>query len=178
MLAGSACCARGSIGIRLIGWRGKEYKEHESAAKTSIGLIKEKKMIKRRIFISFDHADTEKVNGFLGLRNIMDGFEFYNHKLDHRIKSTDVNYVCRIIREEYISPASVTVVLIGNGTAASEWVKWEIQESLRLGKGILGIRLLGTWGSIPEGIPSNAVGGWDPDKFPAWIEWAYQNRGK
>lgn len=45
-------------------------------------------MIKRRIFISFDHADTDKVNGFLGLRNIMDGFEFYNHKLDHRIKSS------------------------------------------------------------------------------------------
>ena len=41
-------------------------------------------MTKRRIFISFDHADTDKVNGFLGLRNIVDGFEFYNHKLDHR----------------------------------------------------------------------------------------------
>ena len=34
---------------------------------------------KRRIFISFDHDDTDKVNGFLGLRNILDGFEFFNH---------------------------------------------------------------------------------------------------
>jgi hypothetical protein len=133
-------------------------------------------MSKRRIFISFDHADTDKVNGFLGLRNILDGFEFYNHKLDHRIKSSDGAYVGRIIRDEYIGPASVTVVLIGNQTAQSEWVTWEIGESLRQGKGILGIRLPDTFGAVPGGIPSNAVGAWNPTQFPAWIEWAYQNR--
>ena len=135
-------------------------------------------MTKRRIFVSFDHADTDKVNGFLGLRNILDGFEFYNHKLDHRIKSTDDDYVCRVIREEYIQPASVTVVLIGNQTAGSKWVKWEIQESARQKKGLLGIRLPGTNGLIPEGVSSAAVGGWDPEKFPGWIEWAFQNRPK
>ncbi|MBI2857231.1 MAG: TIR domain-containing protein [Chloroflexi bacterium] len=133
-------------------------------------------MIKRRIFISFDHDDTDQVNGFLGLRNIVDGVEFYNHKLDHRVNSRDVEYVRRVIREEYISPASVTVVLIGNQTAQSPWVKWEIQESLRQGKGILGIRLPGAFGPAPDGIPSNAVGGWDPEKFPSWIEWAFQQR--
>jgi hypothetical protein len=133
-------------------------------------------MQKRRIFISFDHDDTDKVNGFLGLRNIMDDFDFYNHKLDHRIKSADLNYACRVIREEYIQPASVTVVLIGNNTAQSKWVQWEIQESLKLSKGILGIRLPDTYGAIPHGIPSNAIGGWQPDKFSAWIEWAYENR--
>lgn len=132
----------------------------------------------RRIFISFDHDDTDQVNGFLGLREIMDGFEFYNHKLDHRIRSNDANYICNVIKNDYIGPASVTVVLIGNRTAQSEWVKWEIAESRRQGKGILGIRLKGIWGAVPEGIPSNAVGDWQPDKFAGWIEWAYQNRGQ
>ena len=75
-------------------------------------------MPKRRIFISFDHDDTDQVNGFLGLRQILDGFEFFNHKLDRRINSTDAEYVCRVIRDEYIGPASVTVVLIGNRTRA------------------------------------------------------------
>lgn len=131
---------------------------------------------KRRIFISFDHDDTAQVNGFLGLRNIMDGLEFYNHKLDHRIKSNNADYVGRVIREEYIRPASVTVVLIGNRTAESPWVKWEIEESRRLGKGILGIRLQGSYGIVPAGIPPEAVGDWQPDKFLGWIEWAYQNR--
>jgi len=45
-------------------------------------------MPKKSVFISFDHDDTEKVNGFLGQRNIIDNLEFYNHKLDHRINST------------------------------------------------------------------------------------------
>lgn len=135
-------------------------------------------MTKRRIFISFDHDDTDLVNGFLGLRQIIDAFEFFNHKLDRRINSSDGHYVARVIREEYITPASVTVVLIGNRTAQSDWVKWEIAESRRQGKGILGIRLKGTNGAIPEGVPANAVGGWDPEKFAGWIEWAYQNRGQ
>ena len=133
-------------------------------------------MGKRRIFISFDHDDTAQVNGFLGLRQIMDGLEFYNHKLDRRIMSTDADYVRRVIREEYIKPASVTVVLIGNRTAQSTWVKWEIQESRDQGKGILGIRLKESYGATPAGIPENAVGPWSPEKFLSWIEWAYLNR--
>lgn len=135
-------------------------------------------MAKRRIFISFDHDDTPQVLGFMALRNIIDNFDFYNHKLDRRINSSDVDYVCRVIREEYIRPASVTVVLIGNNTANSQWVKWEIEESKRQGKGILGIRLKGSWGDIPTDIPSNAVGSWQPDKFADWIEWAYQQSRK
>lgn len=135
-------------------------------------------MPRRRIFISFDHADTDQVNGFLGLRQIMDGFEFYNHKLDRRVNSTDPDYVARVIREEYIKPASVTVVLIGIRTADSAWVNWEIDESRRQGMGILGIRLKGTYGAIPAGVPPDAVGDWQPENFPAWIEWAYQQRGR
>jgi hypothetical protein len=129
-------------------------------------------MPKRRIFISFDHDDSQAVNGFLGLRNITESFDFYNHKLDHRIKSSDPDYVCRIIRDEYIRPASVLVVLIGNRTADSSWVKWEIEEAIRQRKGLLGIRLPGTYGRIPDGVPGNAIGDWIPDKFAGWIEWA------
>ncbi len=135
-------------------------------------------MAKRRIFISFDHEDTQQVNGFMGLRNIIDNFDFYNHKLDHRIKSSDPEYIGRVIREEYIKPASVMVVLIGNKTAQSPWVKWEINESLNQGKGILGIRLQNTQGEVPQGIPADAVGGWQPEKFASWIEWAYQQIAK
>lgn len=135
-------------------------------------------MPKRRIFISFDHDDTQHVNGFMGLRNIIDNFEFYNHKLDHRINSDNVDYVCRVIREEYIRPSSMTVVLIGNRTANSAWVNWEIEESKKLGKGILGIKLKDCWGLPPAAIPPDAVGEWQPDKFQGWIEWACSNAVK
>jgi len=131
-------------------------------------------MKKRRIFISFDHDDYFQVAGFLGLRNIIESFDFYNHKLDRRIESKDEEYVGRVIREEYIKPASVTVVLIGDNTANSKWVSWEIQESNRQGKGILGIHLKDSTGAIPSGIPSGHVGSWQPEKFADWIEWAYK----
>lgn len=131
-------------------------------------------MPKRRIFISFDHDDTAQVNGFIGCRECVDGFDFYNHKLDHRIESNDTSYVTRVIRDEYIRPASVTVVLIGLRTVHSDWVRWEIDESIRQGKGILGIRFKDTWGPIPAGVPEDAVGSWQPDKFASWVEWAYQ----
>lgn len=135
-------------------------------------------MAKRRIFISFDHDDTEKVNGFLGLRNIIDDFEFYNHKLDREVQSRDVEYVKRVIREKYITPASVCVVLIGYNTARSGWVQWEIQECLKQKMGVLGIRLKDTNGQIPNGIPPKNVGDWQPEKFASWIEWAYANKEK
>jgi hypothetical protein len=139
--------------------------------------MRELDMSKRRVFISFDHDDTEKVNGFLGLRNIIDTFECYNHKLDYRIKSADVDYIKRVIREDYIKPASVTVILIGNKTAQSGWVQWEIEESIRQGKGMLGIQLKDCNGTTPEGLKTNSVGSWQPEKFGDWIEWAYQQRG-
>lgn len=135
-------------------------------------------MPKRRVFISFDHDDTDQVNGFLGLRNIVDGLEFYNHKLDREVQSDNSDYVARVIRDQYITPASVCVVLIGNNTANSDWVRWEIQTCLSQGKGILGIRLKDSRGAVPAGIPANHVGGWDPDKFVSWIEWAYQQANR
>lgn len=135
-------------------------------------------MKKRRIFISFDHDDYFQVAGFLGLRNIIESFDFYNHKLDRRIESKDEEYVKKVIREEYIRPASVTVVLIGDNTANSKWVSWEIQESIRQGKGILGIHLKESTGAIPSGIPREHVGNWQADNFANWIEWAYKQSQK
>ena len=133
-------------------------------------------MPKRRVFISFDHDDTAQVNGFLGLRNIIENLQFYNHKLDHEIQGQSDEYKRRRIREKYIRPASVTVVLIGNRTAYSRWVTWEISDSLTEGNGLLGIYLPKSTGQIPQGLPTEHVGGWEPDKFVSWIEWAAVNK--
>lgn len=130
-------------------------------------------MLKRRVFISFDHDDTAQVNGFLGLRNIIDNLEFYNHKLDHEIQGQSDAYKRRKIREKYIRPSSVTIVLIGNRTAHSKWVDWEIEDSIAEGNGLLGFR---TNGPIPPRLPSDHVGDWQPDKFVSWINWASENR--
>ena len=113
----------------------------------------------------------------MGLQSIAKSFDCYSHRLDGRINSSDRVFVGRVIRDEYIKPSFVTVVLIGNKTAQSPSVKWEIAQSRRERKGILGIRLPGTRGAIPDGIPPNHIGGWVPERFPEWIKWASQHRG-
>ena len=64
--------------------------------------------------------------------------------------STNTDYVKRIMREEYIRPASVTAALIGSATASSPWVRWEVAEGQRQSEGLLGIRLKGTYGAVPR----------------------------
>src|SRR6266581_6793793 len=71
--------------------------------------MRSKSMPKRRIFITFDHDDTDQVNGFLGLRNILDSFEFFNHKLDRRIKSTDGSYVARNAHTDFAYSLSLSL---------------------------------------------------------------------
>jgi hypothetical protein len=43
--------------------------------------------------------------------------------------------------DDGLSGSGVTVVLIGEDTWDRKWVKYEIEESERLGKGVLGVRI-------------------------------------
>src|SRR4051812_385533 len=97
----------------------------------------------RRVFISYQHTDQLKAKGFNLMR--------YNKGLDLRfttrglldpIKSNDRAYVTRQIKER-LRGTSVTIVLLGDKTASSQWVANEIEWSL--GKdppnGLMGIKL-------------------------------------
>lgn len=60
---------------------------------------------------------------------------FYDHADWEAIKKKHV----RVWIEEQLNGASVTAVLIGAETCESEWVRYELQRSHELKKGILGI---------------------------------------
>lgn len=65
---------------------------------------------------------------------------------DDFIESTDPEYVMRRIREKYIGPASVTIVLVGSCTHSRRFVDWEIKASLQQGRdklpnGVVAIQL-------------------------------------
>lgn len=97
----------------------------------------------RRIFISYQHKDQLKAKGFNLMRyNMYLGLEFVGRHLLDPVKSDNAAYISSKIREQ-IKGSSVTVVLIGDNTAQSEWVGREIQWSLdkNLPNGLLGIRL-------------------------------------
>lgn len=97
----------------------------------------------RRVFVSYHHADQMKVKGFDLMRhNKALQLEFTTRGLLDPVKSQDPDYIARCIKDRQRG-TSVTVVLIGEDTARSDWVAKEIGWSLEKSppNGLIGIRL-------------------------------------
>jgi hypothetical protein len=125
----------------------------------------------RRIFISCDYDDQMKAKGFNLLRwNKNVDVEFVGRHLLDPVQSTDRGYITQAIKDQ-LSNTSVTVVLIGKGTASSDWVADEIKWSREKGNGILGI-CLEPGVEVPDGLHECGaeVIDWTPDDFAAAIE--------
>ena len=91
----------------------------------------------RNVFISFSSDDLDEVNLLRGqAKNENSNIEFNDYSLKAPFNSKDADYIKRGIREQ-IRQSSVTVVYLSDKTADSEWVDWEIQESIAMGKGVL-----------------------------------------
>lgn len=94
---------------------------------------------KRNVFISFAHEDLDEVER---MREHAADDRFALELRDHSVKvpfeSDDPEYVKRRISEK-IRQASVTVVFLSEHSAQSGWVDWEIRESIRQGKGVIGV---------------------------------------
>jgi len=127
----------------------------------------------RRIFVSFAYDDLQQAKGFNLLRwNPHVDFDFVGRHLMSPVDSENPDYIKSKIREE-MKGASCTVVLVGERTAESEWVDFEIRETLAQGKPVLGIRLKGaeTAKVPPALIEANAkVLDWSPHEFEDAIE--------
>lgn len=127
----------------------------------------------RRIFISYHHDDTMQAKGFNLLQwNPNVPFEFVGRHLISPVESEDPEYIRRKIREQ-LDGTSGTVVLIGNKTAESEWVDFEIRESLARGNGVLGIRLKDVRNvDIPPALKEAGVKviDWNPEIFADEVE--------
>ena len=105
----------------------------------SKGLAEAKDDISRHVFISFDHADLDEVNLLRGqAKNDKLDLHFDDHSVKEPYDSANADYIKRNIREK-IDNCSVTVVYLSDKTASSKWVNWEIEESLKRGKGVIGV---------------------------------------
>jgi len=94
---------------------------------------------KRNVFLSFAHEDLDEVNLLRGqARNENSNISFNDWSLREAFDSEKAEYIKRGIRER-IRQSSVTVVFLSGHTAASRWVDWEIEESIALGKGVVGM---------------------------------------
>ena len=148
-------------------------------------------MAGRRVFFSFHYerdiwrASNVRQSGAIDAK-ARAGFS--DASLWEKIKKESNEKIRKIIHEG-LDGTSVTVVLIGEETANRPWVNYEIQESIKRGNGLLGIRIHGikdqngnksTRGSVPNALQENsyAVHDWDRTHIGKWIERAAINAGK
>jgi len=127
----------------------------------------------RRVFISTDYENTNQARGFkLIPRNPNTNIEFVTRDLLSPVDSQNPDYIKASIKEK-LNGTSVTVVLLGQNTGQSEWVRWEAEESYARGNGIIGIRLKGQDDApVPQFLKDVGakVVNWDPDIFEDEID--------
>jgi hypothetical protein len=93
----------------------------------------------RHIFISFSTEDLDEVNLLRGqAKNERSSLEFDDYSLHEPFNSENAEYIRQGLREK-IRLSSVTVVYLTSNSADSSWVDWEIRESIKLGKGVVGM---------------------------------------
>lgn len=144
----------------------------------------------RRVFFSFKYKDVSRA---MVVRNswVTQGKEaagFIDAAEFEKLKRTGDETVKRWINNQ-LEGTTVTAVLVGAETCSSRWVKYEIQQSIARGNGLLGIDIskikdlsgqtAERCGKIPAGYPFYL---WNNDKgyenLGKWIEEAAQNAGK
>lgn len=93
----------------------------------------------KHVFISFAYEDLNEINLLRGqAKNENTELEFDDHSVKDAYNSANAEYIKSKIREK-IDRVSVTLVYLSENAATSQWVNWEIEESARRGKGVIGV---------------------------------------
>ena len=91
------------------------------------------------VFISFAYEDLDEVNLLRGqAKNEKTDLQFDDFSVKEAFNSANAEYIKRQIREK-ISRVSVTLVYLSSKSTNSEWVDWEIRETRRQGKEVIGV---------------------------------------
>jgi len=113
-----------------------DKKELEKKAKEHLRNAGE---IKRNVFISFSSDDMDEINLLRGqAKNDGVNLEFSDHSVKKAYKSDQDEYIKRQIRGK-IEKASVTMVYLSPNSMKSDWVKWEVEQSKKMGNGIIAV---------------------------------------
>jgi len=94
-----------------------------------------------RAFLSFVEEDLNLVNLFRGqAKSDKNELEFYDYSIKEPFDSRNADYIARNIADQ-IRHSSITICLYGPTTYKSQWVEWELNKALELGKPIMGVSL-------------------------------------
>lgn len=150
-----------------------------------------------RVFISHHHEDDNQVKKFVDEFSKRYGIfetEIVGPYYDTEINSDNPDYIMKVIRENYLTNSTVTIVMIGEETWKRKYVDWEIASTLRddpINKrsGLIGIFLPGLNSlntKIPERLQDNVNTGYaklytypfSPFNLDKWIEDAFERKEK
>ena len=153
---------------------------------------------KHKIFISYYHGDEKKRKKFEQMCSNNDIIVNRSIQTADIPPTESIEQTLRRIREDFISNATVTIVLIGEHTWKRKYVDWEIYASLRDTKanprnGLIGIILPShpnfnkttiNHRTIPPRLSDNVHKGYaslhhwtgDMRQVQTWIHQAFQNR--
>lgn len=95
----------------------------------------------RRVFFSFHYSNDIWRANQVRNSNVVSGVDtagFFDHSEYEEAKKRGTDAIARMILRN-LNNTSVTVVLIGTGTASRPWVKYEIAQSIARNNGLLGI---------------------------------------
>lgn len=132
----------------------------------------------KHVFISFAHEDLGEVNLLRGqAKNDKNDLVFDDFSVKEPYNSKNSDYIKSQIREK-IDRVSVTIVYLSNNSANSDWVNWEIEESFRRNKGVIGVYK----GNAPKALPKAFINNkckavpWAHDAIAKAISEADKNR--
>lgn len=130
-------------------------------------------MAVKHVFLSFVIEDEKLVTLFRGqAKNKNTDLAFDDYSVKEPINSSNAAYIKTKIAEK-INAASVTICLIGETTATSAWVDWELRKADELGKKVFGVRLHSDAAKdkTPKALTDLGakVLDWDTDKIVAEI---------
>jgi hypothetical protein len=119
-------------------------------------------MAKRKVFISYHHANEQKVVDSFS-KTFSEGYEvFTDSSLRDAADSDDNAYLNQVCCDK-IKGTSVTIVMVGKETGCRKYVDWEIRYTLACEHGLVGISIPGlaaSDASLPDRLKDNRKSGY------------------
>lgn len=149
---------RGKLTIRQIARAVDKVIQKRRAQEEITSNPKEDRSREYNVFVSFYAEDLPEVNLLCDqIKNENSNIEFDARFLRLPFNKKKSDHIKHDIREQ-IRQSSVTVVYVSDKTANSEWVDWEIRESLAMGKDVIAMHKGDTPPKdLPEAINENSI---------------------
>ena len=106
---------------------------------------------RKNVFISFAFEDLDEVNLLRGqAKSEKSDIEFNDLSVREAFDSERAEYIRQKIRER-INRCFAVIVYLSAATAASRWVRWEVEKGLELGKRVIAVH---SGDTPPENLPA------------------------